>query len=176
MLSRSPLPEEEKARLGEHRSAHLQPTSKPPNYSEKQPIWFTDDASKEWCPGTMQQKNKHPDSYWITPEERNTPFRRNAAFIENRKPCTPEQLCTPDDSKSASPTEPGNHHGDDCLPSATDDDVVPTTSANTEVGPVPCPATALMNPLADTKGTALEVVGRFTPLRDSPVLPPRGSH
>jgi hypothetical protein len=31
MLSTSPLPEEENSRLGEHRSAHLQPTSKPPN-------------------------------------------------------------------------------------------------------------------------------------------------
>ena len=87
MLRPTHLSDSEKEELTHKRAAHLHPPRKSADdiYSEKQPVWFTDDTKKTWHPGRIAYKDEHPRSYWIIEHgQEKAAVRRNITHIKPR--------------------------------------------------------------------------------------------
>ena len=97
MCSPSMMTDSQKAKLSEHRAAHLKPTrQEPDDYTPNQLIWFTEDGSSEWKPGIVESRDPHPGSYWIINQHSRRRIRRNRYDIKPRHPPTAEPIATTD--------------------------------------------------------------------------------
>ncbi|XP_063602010.1 uncharacterized protein K02A2.6-like [Penaeus indicus] len=76
------LIESQKKMLSDKRS-HLRPPSDVIKYIPKQPVWYTEDGTAEWKPAVIDQKDDHPNSYWLV-NENNRRIRRNVHDIKTR--------------------------------------------------------------------------------------------
>ena len=80
------LDDDLKQKLSDKRAAHLKPRkSTAVTYHPDQAVWYTDDNSSDWKQGIIDEKDLHPDSYWLITEN-NTRVRRNTHDIKPRVP------------------------------------------------------------------------------------------
>ena len=80
------LTDQQQTRLAEKRAAHLKPTGTVKQYIQGQQIWYTEDGTSEWRPGYIDEKDDHPDSYWVINDLNNRRLRRNRHDIKPRIP------------------------------------------------------------------------------------------
>ena len=78
------IPEEQKEKLADKRAAHLKPQKETLSYTANQPVWYSQDGSSEWKPGLIDNKDLHPESYWVVTDE-NSRLRRNINDIKPRR-------------------------------------------------------------------------------------------
>ena len=79
----STIPDEQKEKLSDKRAAHLKPQKNILSYEPGQPVWYTQDGCSEWKPGVIDDKDLHPESYWVI-TEKNRRLRRNVNDIKPR--------------------------------------------------------------------------------------------
>ena len=106
-----PLNDEQRERLADKRAAHLKPQTHKIVYTPNQPVWYSEDGTADWKPGVIDNKDLHPNSYWIV-SERNTRLRRNGSDIKPRTspstgPSLPQMHIAPEEeSGQARPETP----------------------------------------------------------------------
>ncbi|XP_063613851.1 uncharacterized protein K02A2.6-like [Penaeus indicus] len=118
------LTESQKKMLSDKRSSHLRPPSDVIEYIPKQRVWYTEDGTAEWKPAIIDQKDDHPNSYWLV-NENNRRIRRNVHDIKTRHvpmpqsdppqpiwPPTPSMIPkTPDPNPNTNVNIPPDVHG-----------------------------------------------------------------
>ena len=84
MLRPTQLSDAEKVELTHKRTSHIKPAGTVHEYTAHQPVWFTDDASKQWSPGVSVHRDQGPNSYWVVGANNRAPIRRNITHLKHR--------------------------------------------------------------------------------------------
>lgn len=107
----SSLTTDQKTNLNERRAAHLMPPRPQMSLAADQPVWVQDPNSKKWRPGTAQQPDEAPHSWWVRESCNDRVVRRNLHDIRPRRtqagalPDPPSNPST-EDPEEATPTSP----------------------------------------------------------------------
>ena len=83
MMQSTQLTHVQKQKLSDKRTAHINPPSNKDLFVVGQSVWFTEDSSVEWKPGTIESIDPMPDSFWVVNINNRRRLRRN---IHNIKP------------------------------------------------------------------------------------------
>lgn len=81
----STLSTDQKTHLSGRRAAHLKPPGPQMSLTADQPVWVQDPISRKWYPGTAQQPDDAPHSWWVRDGCNDRVVRRNLHDIRPRR-------------------------------------------------------------------------------------------